>query len=174
MRPLMRSNAPLRTCGPGTRIMHGQTATRRSDELNWYRTASAPITPASNDAQNGCRKTFALYCAKLRRRRAPAPALTNMSAAAARCWTPKITANATAPAAAARVNSHVGADGVFEILVIDPIAAAGASRPAPSSSIARIVEATRSISTPAGSASTAEINLAGVEMDRVASTARHD
>ena len=60
-RPLMRSNAPLSTCGPGTRTMHGQTATRRSDELNWNRTASAPITPASNAAQNGCRKTFALY-----------------------------------------------------------------------------------------------------------------
>src|ERR1700682_4893025 len=131
MRPLMRSNAPLRTCGPGTRIMHGQTATRRSDELNWYRTASAPITPASNDAQNGCRNTFALYLANLRRRMPPAPALTKISAAAARCWTPKITANATAPAAAATVNSHVGAGGVFDILVIASIAAGRGSPPAP-------------------------------------------
>src|SRR5260370_19893452 len=126
MRPRMRPNAPLRTWGPGTRIMHGQTATRRSDELTWYRTASAPITPASNDAQNGCRKRFAVYRAKLRRRMAPAPALTNMSAAAARCWTPKITANATAPAAAASVNNHVGDGGAVDILVISPIAAAGA------------------------------------------------
>src|SRR5713226_7977922 len=118
--------------------MHGQTATRRSDELNWYRTASAPIRPASNDAQNGCRKRFVLYRAKLRRRMAQAPALTNMSAAAARCWTPKITANATAPAAAASVNSHVGAGGVFDILVIASIDQAGASRPAPRSSITSI------------------------------------
>jgi len=82
-----------------------------------------------------------------------------MSAAAARCCTPKSTANATAPAAAASVNNHVGAGGVFEILVIASIAAVGASRAAPNSSIARIVEATRSMSTPAGSAATAEINL---------------
>ncbi len=101
-----------------------------------------------------------MYRAKLRRRMAPAPALTNMSAAAARCWTPKITANATAPAAAASVNNHVGDGGVFDILVIASIAAAGASRPASRSSIARIVEATRSMFTPAGSASTAEISLA--------------
>jgi hypothetical protein len=61
---------------------------------------------------------------------APAPALKNMSAAADRCSTPKITANAIAPAAAASANNHVEAGGAWEIALIDTIAAAGASRPA--------------------------------------------
>src|SRR6202022_4933984 len=114
-----------------------EAAERRIDELNRNRTASAPMTPASNAAQNGCRKRFALNFAKLRRRMAPAAALTKISAAAGRCWTPKITANATAPAAAASVNSHVGAGGAREIALITSLAAVGASRPARSSSIAR-------------------------------------
>src|SRR6267154_50399 len=29
---------PLSTCGPGTKIIHGQTATRRTGELSRYRT----------------------------------------------------------------------------------------------------------------------------------------
>src|SRR5271169_1977270 len=98
--------------------MQGQTATRRSDQLSSYRAASPPMTPANNPAQKGCRKTFALYCATLRRRIAPAAALKNINAAAGRCWTPKITASATAPAAAARVKSHVGAGGACEIALI--------------------------------------------------------
>ena len=111
----MRSSAPLSTCGPGTRIMHGQTATRRADGLSAYRTANAPMTPASNPAQNGCRNTFALYCATLRRRIAPAAALKNINTAADGCCTPKINANATAPPAAASVKSHVGDGGACEI-----------------------------------------------------------
>jgi len=140
--------------------MQGQAATRRSDELSWYRTASAPIMPASNAAQNGCRKTFALYCARRRRRMAPSAALANMIAAAGGCWTPKSTANATAPAAAASVNSHVGAGGACEIALIASVAAAGANRPAPISSIARIAETTRSMFTPVGSAAAVEISPA--------------
>src|SRR3984885_7009589 len=93
----MRSSAQLSICGPGTRIMQGQTATRRADGLSSYRTANTPMTPASNPAPNGCRKTFALYCATLRRRIAPAAALKNINTAADGCCTPKITAKATAP-----------------------------------------------------------------------------
>ena len=33
IRPLIRSSALLRKCGPGTRTMHGQTATRRNEDL---------------------------------------------------------------------------------------------------------------------------------------------
>jgi hypothetical protein len=40
--------------------MQGQTEMRRADELNSYRTANAPMTPASKPAPNGCRKTFVL------------------------------------------------------------------------------------------------------------------
>ena len=88
--------------------MHGHTATRRSEELSSNRTAIAPITPASSAAQNGCRKRFVLTAPRARRRKAPAAALTNISIAADRCSTPKITASATAPAAAASANNHVG------------------------------------------------------------------
>ena len=42
-----------------------------------------------------------------------------------RCWTPKITANAAAPAAAASVNSHVGAGGACEIGRIVSLADSG-------------------------------------------------
>src|SRR6202044_1672845 len=93
----MRSSAQLSICGPGTRIMQGQTATRRADGLSPYRSANTPMTPASNPAQNGCRKTFALYCATLRRRIAPAAAFKNINTAAGGCCTPKITAKAKAP-----------------------------------------------------------------------------
>ena len=103
-----------------------------------------------------------LYRAKVRRKMAPALALTNMIAAAGRCWMPKIAANATAPAAAASVNSQLGAGGACEIVLITPIAAVEASRPVQRSSIARIAEATRSISTPAGLALTEEMNLASL------------
>src|SRR3984957_2070722 len=156
----MRSSAPLSTCGPGTRIMHGQTEMRRADELNSYRTAHSPEHPAESPAANGCRKTFALYGATLRRRIAPAAALRNTNAAADRCSTPKITAKATAPAAAASVKSHVGAGGAPEIVLIAFIAAPGASRPASRSFIARAADATRSIFTPVGSTATVEISWA--------------
>ena len=70
---------------------------------------------------------------------APAPALTKISTAGRKWPTPKITANATAPAAAASAKSHVGAGGAREITPIAFIAASGASRPDSTSSIARIV-----------------------------------
>src|SRR5712671_2811351 len=41
IRAAIRSIAPLSTCGPGTRIMHGQIATSRSDELRLKRTKHA-------------------------------------------------------------------------------------------------------------------------------------
>ena len=117
-----------------------------------------PITPASNAAQNGCRNTFALYMATPRRRIAPAAALTKISAAADRCSTPKITASATAPAAAASVNNHVEAGGAREIAAIAASALSGASRRVPISPIACMVEATRSMFTPAGSAAMAQFS----------------
>src|SRR5438045_8707096 len=132
--------------------MHGQTATRRNDELRSQRTAAAPITPARTAAQNGCRNRFALSRFRARRTRAPAPALTKISMAAQLCWTPKITANATAPAAAASAKRPVGDGGDREIWSIVFLAEFGARRPAAISSIARIVDATRSISTPTGAA----------------------
>ena len=94
------------------------TATRRNDELRPYRTPRAPIMPASSAAQNGWMNMFAVYCAKPRRRTAPAAALTKISNGGARCWTPKITESATAPAAAAVVKSHSGAGGAREIASI--------------------------------------------------------
>src|SRR5215472_11126645 len=90
---------------------------------------------------------------------APAAALPNISAAAGRCRTPKSTAKATAPTAAARVNSHVGAGGASAILLIACMPLAAASRLAHNSSTVRKVEATRSMSTPEGAASIAEVNL---------------
>src|SRR5437764_14697395 len=96
--------------------MHGQTATRRNDELRFQRTAAAPITPARTAAQNGCRNRFALSRFRARRTRAPAPALTNISMAAQLCWIPKITANATAPEAAASAKMPVGDGGDREYL----------------------------------------------------------
>ncbi len=116
--------------------------------------------PASNEAQNGCRKMLALYFATWRRSTAPPAALANMMAAADECCTPNSTDRATAPAAAASVNSHVGAGGACEIVPIAAIAAAGASRPAARSSSARVAEATRAMFTPAGSAGIAVISLA--------------
>jgi len=91
---------------------------------------------------------------------APAAALANMRTAAGRFWTPKITANAAAPAPAANVNSHVGAGGACEITPIASFAAAGASWPALKSSSKRVAEATRFMTTPVGSAATTEISLA--------------
>src|SRR5258707_2371982 len=76
MRPLMRSSAPLRKCGPGTSTMHGQTATGRRDDLRSYRTASARTMPARAAAQNGCRKRLRLSRPKARRNNAPATAPT--------------------------------------------------------------------------------------------------
>jgi len=67
------------------------------------------MMPARRAAQNGCMKRFVLSWPNARRKNAPAPALTKISAATGICWTPKITANATAPDAAASANSHVGA-----------------------------------------------------------------
>lgn len=52
-----------------------------------------------------------------------------------------------------------GASGDCEIARIAPHAAAGAIRPAPESSIARIVEAARPMATPVGLAATEEISL---------------
>src|SRR6516164_1670345 len=104
------------------------------------------MTPATSAAQNGWRKTFALTLATPRRRMAPAAALTNISAAGTECSTPKISASATAPAAAAK--SHAGTGGAREIAAIACAAASGASRPAPSSSMTRAADATRSMSTP--------------------------
>ena len=53
-----------------------------------------------------------------RRSKAPAAALTKISNAADRCATPKITASATAPAAAASVKSQVGRRRCREIAAI--------------------------------------------------------
>jgi len=50
---------------------------------------------------------------------------------------PKVRDSAAAPAAAASVNSQVGAGGAREIASIASIAAEGRSRPAATSSIAR-------------------------------------
>src|SRR5882724_5508014 len=107
--------------------------------------------PASSAAQNGCRRGLVLYLANVRRRTAPAAALATMSKTAAICWTPKITDSDAAPAAAATVNSQVGAGGDCEIVSIVFTATDGARRPATTSSIARIAEATRYMSTPVGS-----------------------
>src|ERR1700744_6476322 len=98
--------------------MHGQTTTRRSDELNPARVASAQMIPASNAAPNGCRKGFELRRARPRRNTAPAAALKNMTTAGCQCWMPKITASATAADAAASVNSQVGAGGRVEIVAM--------------------------------------------------------
>src|SRR5262249_536890 len=106
--------------------------------------------PASNAAQNGCRSGFVLYCPRVRRSMAPSAALAMMSVTAVRCWTPKITDSAAAPAAAASVNSQVGAGGACAIALMTLNAAGGASRPAPTSSMTRIAEATRSMSTVVG------------------------
>src|ERR1700674_4902197 len=62
---------------------------------------------------------------------APAPALTNISTAGRKWPTPKITDSATAPAAAASANSHVGAGGISEIAPIAFMAGAGARPPDP-------------------------------------------
>src|SRR5215831_4818963 len=65
---------------------------------------------------------------------------------------PKMIANATAPAAAAGANSHVGAGGALAMASIRLCASSSESRPASMSATACIVETTRSISTPTGSA----------------------
>jgi hypothetical protein len=56
-----------------------------------------------------CRRVFALYRASVRRRTAPAAALTMMSTTAFRWCTPKTATIATAPAAAASANNRVKA-----------------------------------------------------------------
>jgi hypothetical protein len=89
---------------------------------------------------------------------APAPALMNISTAGRKWPTPKITDSATAPAAAASAKSQVGAGGAREIAPIALVAASGASRPDSTSSI----EATRSMSTPAGSAGTSQNGAASL------------
>src|SRR5882724_13149019 len=99
--------------------------------------------PASSAAQNGWRRGLVLYFAKVRRRTAPAAALAAMSKTAATCWTPKITDSDAAPVAAASVNSQVEAGGACEIALIVSKAADGVVRPAPTSSIALIADATR-------------------------------
>src|SRR5260370_12443500 len=81
-------------------------------------------------------KSFPLNCPRVRRRMAPAPALTNISTAGRKWSTPKITESAAAPAAAANAKSHVGDGGAREITPIAFIAASGASRPDSTSSIA--------------------------------------
>ena len=127
-----------------------QATDQRNEELRSQRTAIAPIIPARIAAPNGCRKKFVLSWPSARRKMAPAPALTNISIAAEKCWTPKITANATAPAAAASVKSHVGAGGDRAMSSIVFTATSGPRRPDTTFSIARIVDVTRFISTPAG------------------------
>jgi len=155
IRPQTRSSALFKKCGPGTSTMHGQTATRRKDEVRSKRTARPPITPARIAAEKGCRNGFSLSRPSPRRRSAPAPALTKMSPAADMCWRPKITAKATAPAAAANTKSQVGAGGDRSMPTIAVVAASCANRPDTISSTARIPRATRSISTPKGSAAIA-------------------
>ena len=95
-----------------------------------------------------------------RRKIAPAPALRNINTTAGRCSTPKITDSATAPAAAASANNQVGAGGALAIAAIASGAASADDRPDSTSSTARIVEATRSISTPLGSVAICEISVA--------------
>ena len=97
--------------------------------------------PASSAAQSGCRRVLVLYCARVRRRTAPAAALATMSSTAARCRTPKSTDRAAAPAAAASVNNQVGAGDACAIALIVFSTARGASGPVPTSSIAPIAEA---------------------------------
>lgn len=93
---------------------------------------------------------FALYRASVRRRIAPAAALTMMSTTAFRWCAPKITAIAAAPAAAASVNSQVGAGGACAIALMFSSAAATGSRPTAQFSIADIAEATLSMFVPMG------------------------
>jgi hypothetical protein len=63
------------------------------------------------------------------------------------------------------VNSHVGAGGACEIAAIASAAVGGASRSAPSSSMTLAADATRSMSTPVGSAAISEISLASSSSD---------
>src|SRR4029077_15032721 len=106
--------------------------------------------PASKAAQNGCRSVFALYRARVRRRTAPAAALTMMSTTDFRWCAPKIAAIAVAPAAAASVNNQVGAGGACAIaLMFSRAAPIGVQRTA-QFSIADIAEATRSMFIPVG------------------------
>ena len=100
------------------------------------------MTPATSAAQNGWRNTFSLTLATPRRRIAPAAALTKISIAGTGCSTPKMTDSPTAPAPAASAKSHVEAGGAREVAAIASAAASGASRPAPSCSIARAADAT--------------------------------
>src|SRR5437764_6181278 len=119
--------------------MHGQTATRRNDERRFQRTAAGTINSARIAAENGWRNRFALSRFRTRRMTPPAPALTNISMAGQMCWTPNITANATAPAAAASAKRPVGIGGNREISSTAFAAPFGARRPATVSSITRIV-----------------------------------
>ena len=148
--------APLSRWGPGTSTMQGQTATRRSCELRWYRTARAPTTPAKRAAQKGWMNRFVLRAANTRRTMAPMAALKTIKPTAARCETPKITARAAAPAAAASVNSQVAAGGAFPILRIVDARSTELIRPAFISVSAFIAAATRCMSIPAGFAATCD------------------
>src|SRR5262249_10386448 len=103
------------------------------------------MTPARSAAQSGWTKRFALIRATARRKIAPTPALTNINTIGGKCSTPKITDSATAPAAAASTNSHVGAGGTLAIAAIALDAASADNRPASTSSTVRIAEATRFI-----------------------------
>ncbi len=128
--------------------------------------------PARSAAQNGWMKTFALHAAKLRRRIAPAAALPKTTIVARRCSTPNITASAAAPIPAARAKSQVGEGGDCEIALIAFIAESGASRPASTSSTALIEAATRSMSTPVGSADTSDMSKASLSSSSCSSPQR--
>jgi hypothetical protein len=93
---------------------------------------------------------FALYRASVRRKTAPATALTMMSTTAFRWCTPKIAAIAAAPAAAASVNNQVGTGGACAIALMFSSAAPIGGRPTAQFAIADIAEATRSMFIPIG------------------------
>src|SRR5215468_7021098 len=123
------------------------------------------MMPARSAAQNGWIKRFVLIRPTARRKIAPAPALTNINTMGRKCSMPKITDSATAPAAAASAKSQVGAGGALAIAAIALEAASADNRPASTSSTARIAEATRSISTPLGSAAIFKLKLSPTQDD---------
>src|SRR5207302_1909600 len=93
-----------------------------------------------------------------------------MSDNAVTCCTPNNTDSAEAPIAAASVKSHVGVGVACAIDLIALNPADGVSRPASTSSSAHMADATRSISTPMGSAATTESILPTSLLDRSCSS----
>src|SRR5206468_12990467 len=93
---------------------------------------------------------FALYRASVRRKTAPAAALTMMRITAFKWRAPKIAAIAAASAAAESVNNQVGVGGACAIALMFSSAAPIGGRPTAQFAIADIAEATRSMFMPVG------------------------